>query len=119
MGINIDCQGKTILDIKNIVFEVLHGRVLLIIEREKIKLSYDLEKLLEKTDQNIYGAGGIGLIDIVDYLKTQKDAVFFSQLVKQAIEEEQKSEYPYRQDIYEYLLIFYHELLKYAKTLKE
>ncbi len=119
MGINIDCKGKTILKIKNIVFGGLHERICLTIEKEKFSKLLILNKFLERTDQTIYGAGGIGLVDIADYFKTKHDVLLFASLVKEALEEEQKSEYPFSQEAYERLFNFHQELLNYATTLEE
>ena len=118
MGVKFFCKNQLILAISNSSFDSLHKRILHIIERDKIEIDENVKIFLHKTDQDIYGDGLVGS-DIGKYLKTKKDVLQFSVLARQAIEEEQQTEYPYRQDVYEHLIDFCNELLKYAETLKE
>lgn len=117
MGITIDCAGKEALDLRNITFASFHRAMAK--ECKKNKYPSTILIFLEKTDQDLYGAGGIGLVDIVDFFKTKHDILLFAFLVKQAIEEEQQSEYPFSQEAYERLISFYNELLNYVTTLEE
>ena len=108
---------KNILHINNSYFDSLHNQIKMVTEDSNIILSHSLKIMIEKMDQEVYGVGCIYL-NIVDFLKTQNDALAFAHLVKQALDQKQKSECPYHHDVYELILNFHQELLKYADTLK-
>src|SRR3989304_7922749 len=116
MGVHIYCDSKDILDAKNTTFYLLHESINSIIEEKKIEMSSELNAMLERTDQNIYGPGGIGLVDIADYIKTKKDLLLFADLVKEGIEKEYKRA-PFTDEILESLWNFHKELLKYGEKL--
>ncbi len=118
MAISICCQDKVILRCRNTLFDVLHENILILIEENEIKIPANIENLLERTSQNIYGFGAIGA-DIADYIKTKKDLMVFSYLVKHAIEK-YKEEYPdVPQSFRDVLWNFHKELLKYGEELEE
>jgi len=118
MGVKFFYKKQLILAISSTGFYDLHKRMVDIIERKPTEWGENIKMFLKRTDQEVYGYGLVSS-DVEEYLKTKKDAIQFAALVKQAIGEEQTSEYPYHAPAYERLMNFHRELLKYAETLKE
>lgn len=116
MGVRIYCGGKEILDAKNTIFGSLHDSITSIIEEEELRISSNMEAMLEKMDQRIYGTGAVWA-DIANYLKTKEEALFFADLVKRGIEKEHK-QYPFIPPMLEDLWNFHQEILKYGEKLK-
>ena len=112
MSVPIKCRGKLILYIKNSFFDLLHTTITEIIEKENLEITSNIEALLKKTDQSDYGPGGI-IADVADYLKSTEDVLFFANLVRRAIEDQESIGH------LDSIQNFYQELLKYAEELKE
>lgn len=109
-------MGKQILHVRNAIFGFLYESIISLIEEKNLELNNDLDSFITKT---LYvGGSGIGC-DISDYLKNKNDALAFADLVKQAIEKEQKSEYPFREDVEKLLWDFHQAIVDYATQLKE
>jgi hypothetical protein len=114
MSVRIDCEGKTILHVKNATFRFLYDNVTAAIDKRKIFLPENLRHLIEKLELGGYGIG----CDIADFIKDKKDAELFASIIKQAIVS-YKAEFPtLTEDIKEGVDNFYQELLKYAEELK-
>ena len=115
MGVRIRCDKKEILDVRNAIFAFLHERILEIVEEQELELSDNLQDMLEKMDQNIYGRGCV-YVDVADYIKTKRDLEVFTYLVKQGIETDTWV-MPAAKGPLERLWTFHAELLKYGEKL--
>lgn len=117
MTVIINCREKQILKIRNALFGFFHDAMMKIVEENELELNSSIQELLHEMDQNVYGGGAI-YADIT-HLKNKNDALVFADLVKQAIEKEQKSEYPFREDVEKLLWDFHQAIVDYAMQLKE
>ena len=115
MTVPILCQGKLILYTQNRLFDILHNAITYYIEKNDVQISHNIQALLEKTDQGVYGAGGV-IADIANYLKTKEEALFFAELVRIAIEKE-KEEFARIVTCLQNMQNFHQEILKYAQEL--
>ncbi len=84
MSIVIDCKNKEILRLSNSLFGLLHETILELIEKNNLELTSQMNLLLTKTDQNIYGPGAVSA-DIDKYLKTKKEVLLLAELVKKQL----------------------------------
>ena len=110
MSVHIECKGKTILHVKNVTCEMLYQSILKIVDKSRIFLSEDIQKLIEELEQAGYGIG----CDIADFIKGKNDAIIFASLTREAIDL-YKIEIPsLPTEAKERLENFYQELLKYA-----
>lgn len=116
MGIHIYCDKKDILDIKNVIFDIIHKSILSIIDKENLQITRNIQDMLENMDQDIYGLGAIW-VDIADFIKTKEELLLFADLVKQAIEREHQ-ERTFIPEALERLWHFHQEILKYGEKLK-
>ena len=115
MSVHIDCQGRTILHVRNSVIALLNNQLEDIIEQEQFPVSENLCLLIKELENAMYGIG----CDIADFIKNRKDAETFNILMKDAINRYQKKFPDMDQDRKQRLENFYQELLKYAEELKE
>lgn len=116
MSIVIDCKNKEILRLSNSLFGLLHETILELIEKNNLELTSQLNLLLTKTDQNIYGPCAVSA-DIDKYLKTKKEVLLLAELVKKTIELKYNN-FNQFQGCIESLWNFHNELLNYANTIK-
>lgn len=116
MSVRIFCLKKQILHLRNITFGSLYESITSLIEEKNLELNNGLDSFIT----TILYVGGYGVgCDISDYLKNKNDTLIFADLVKQAIEKEQKSEYPFREDVEKLLWDFHQAIVDYATQLKE
>lgn len=115
MSVALVCKKKIILRVQNSIFSELHEALLLLSQTEVLRTGY-ITKLLEDTDQEIYGSGAV-FADIAEYFKTKNEALVFADLVKQAI----KMKYDYfnrYEGCIARLNTFHDEIIKYGNELK-
>lgn len=67
MTVPIMCRGKLILYTQNRLFDILHTSIINDLKDSNITVNQNIQNLLDKTDQGIYGPGGV-IADISDYL---------------------------------------------------
>lgn len=116
MSISIFCKKNRVLKCRNMQFEILHEKIEFVIERDNLNPPKNILIMLREMDQKIYGGGGI-LVDIADYIKTEKDSNLFNSLLNKAIKE-YEIEYPdVPQEYRDLLWEFYNELVMYGKEL--
>lgn len=101
---------------QNRTFGWLHRAITNKIEQSNIIVSNDIARLLEETDQDQYGPGGVAA-DIADYLKTKEDVLLFAFLVQEAIDQE-KDNFAQIIGSLEALEVFHKKLLNYAQELE-
>lgn len=112
MAFYFECKKRLILRIRGSTFCGLTDTMISIFEGMNQK-NEAMNDLLENiTCQGILCHGEY--IELSDYLHEKKDVLLFADLVKSALEIEQKGKYPYRQDAYNCMLSYYHELLRCA-----
>lgn len=85
MSVHLSLEGKLILYVTNSLFYSLHERMIDIVEEENIQLTFDLEKILERLDQETYGGGCVST-DLSKHSK--EDFQKFADLIARAIKEE-------------------------------
>lgn len=117
MSITISLKGQKVLRVKNLIFSVLHDNVDEIAEEDNIALSSNIQTLLEKTDQGIYGAGAI-TADLANYLESRQEALQFAELIQKAIMREYNFFNSYEGCI-KHLQEFYQSLITYANQLPQ
>lgn len=115
MTVPIMCRGKLILYTQNRLFDILHTSIINDLKDSNLTITPNIQDLLDKTDQSIYGPGGV-IADISDYLTSKKDTLLFAELVKKAIEREKYAFFEVNQGLAN-MYNFYEEILKYANTL--
>lgn len=115
MSVSITYNNKTVLRVQNGIFACLHKTIVAMIEERQLVVP-NITKLLEDTDQEIYGSGVV-YADISEYLKSKKDLLRFADLVKQAIEREYDY-FNHFEGCIDHLWNFYHELINYVNELK-
>ncbi len=113
MGVKIECQGKEILDIKNITFEFLYLKMLEAIHEKNLMLSADLKRLIEALDLGGYGIG----LDIAEYIQGKKDGKTFEIIIKIATDKLLHEFNTLPQDIKDNLKKFSDEITKYTHSL--
>ena len=122
MSIRIDCNRVEILHCKNLIFDTLYKNILFHIDKKKTKLSDNLEKMLEKMDQETYGFGAIS-VDIADFIKNKNDLEVFTDLVKESInkyssEELKNAPQGFQEAVKKLLWNFHKELKEYGEQLE-
>lgn len=113
MSVIIDIKNKIVLKLSNSLFGRLHRACNDLIEDSD---NDNIKKLLEDTDQDVYGPGGV-YADIAVYLKRKKEVLKFAELVKKATEME-KSAFSAFENGIKSLDNFHQELLKYAEEIE-
>ena len=116
MSVPIWCNDKRILKMQNRSFGWLHRAIMNKIESDNIAISDGLSRLLEVTDQDQYGPGGVSA-DVADYLKSKQEVLLFAEIVNSAIKKEEDS-FKQIDGSIEILNNFHQELLNYAKELE-
>ncbi len=115
MSVNLFCHKKPILCLSNLFFDSLHKELIFVNELQP-KRNNTIDFFLEKTDQDTYGLGVVSR-DIAKYFPNKNDVLLFAHLVKQVLDQKQKSEYPWREDVYKLILNFHQKLLKHTNIL--
>lgn len=116
MTIALDCRGKEVLRIKNLLFGLLYTSIMDVIEEKNIELTSSLQNMLYKMDQDIFGGGAI-YVDIAHYLKTKRDVIIFANLLMDAIERKNHTAYPFQENIKKIFFDFNKAILDYAQEL--
>lgn len=116
MSVIVVCDDKIVLKLSNSYFSLFHETIMHIIEKEHLKIDSDLESLLEKLDQNVYGPGGV-FADVAEFLKTKKQVIFFAELIEKAAHIRIENTNPTPGYI-EKLKNLHIELVNFAQTLK-
>jgi hypothetical protein len=114
MAVIITCKEKIIFHIRNAIFSSLYSHMLNTIEEKNLNLKQNLNELIERLE---LGGSGWGT-DIAKFIKDKQDAIFFAELVREAILREEKELFgDYITEIKEELWRFYKEILHYAEEL--
>lgn len=116
MSVIIDLNNKEVLRIQNGIFALLHETVAELIEEKKINSS-GINEFLKKTDQSVYGPGGVSA-DLSDHLKTKQEMLLLACLVKEAIELKYEN-FNYFIGCIDHLNEFHNKLLEYANELPD
>lgn len=114
MSVRIFCNNKEILHWQNSIVDGIYTNIMEEIENSNLNLSANLKETLE----HLYLATLGWNFDIADYLKTKEEIVIFADLVKNALEKEQKSKYPYTPLAEKLLTNFYKEIITYSNEIK-
>lgn len=77
----MDLQDREILYCKNSIISSLNEIMNEIIEEESINFNQQMNDLLFKFDNAVYGCG----FDLAEYFKNRKEAIFFCELVRKTI----------------------------------
>lgn len=117
MSISIDLNNKEVLHVNNMIFSTLHHAIRDAAEENNIDINTNLQKLLEKTDQDVYGAGAV-IADIADYLKIKNEILQLAELIQKAIMREYKFFNSYEGCI-KHLQEFHQSLITYANQLPQ
>lgn len=115
MGVKIFCQDKEILDVKNYIFSIIYNNMMNYLEKANLNVSSDIENLLFQLYTATHGIG----LDIADYLKKKQDVIFFADLLRLAIDQEQKSSEPFNEEAEEVLRQFYQSIVDYGNRLSQ
>jgi len=93
MSVRIFIKDNVILHVKNSIFDALHNSIISITEENEIKLPTSISSMLHNMNQDVFGRGLVST-DITEFIKIKNDLMLFTELIKLAIEQEQKSKYP-------------------------
>ena len=113
MSVRINCNNKEILHWQNSIVDGIYTNIIDEIATSNIELSENLKKVLE----HLYLATLGWDFDIADYLKTKEEFLAFANLVKNALDKEQASKYPYIPLAEKLLIDFCNEVILYANKL--